>query len=73
MPVESHGLAEPPGGGAPVFHAAGGTAPGDVVCSECGYGVSMRGRLPACPMCGGRVWEDARMSGFAPPETLSPH
>jgi hypothetical protein len=26
-------------------------------CSACGYGISMTGALPACPMCRKRAWE----------------
>jgi len=27
------------------------------VGSDCGYGAVIRRALPACPMCGGTVWE----------------
>lgn len=49
----------------PVFHAEGAADAGDYTCSECGYGVSVKGRLPVCPMCRGRRWEDARTAGAA--------
>jgi rubrerythrin len=39
------------------FVAAGVTVAGRFRCAECGYGVSVRRRLPRCPMCGGGSWE----------------
>jgi hypothetical protein len=40
------------------FLAAGANAVGEFQCSSCGYGVSVRSRLPAaCPMCAGEAWE----------------
>lgn len=27
------------------------------VCSGCGYGISVGGHLPTCPMCGGDAWQ----------------
>jgi len=27
------------------------------VCSGCGYGISVGGHLPICPMCGGDAWQ----------------
>lgn len=44
------------------FLAAGTTAAGAYHCSTCGYGVTVRGDLPACPMCAGTVWEPAPWS-----------
>ena len=37
-------------------------------CLVCGYGISLRGELPACPMCQQRAWQRlpiprARMNG----------
>jgi rubrerythrin len=29
-------------------------------CVTCGYGISMSGSLPACPMCQKSVWEFTR-------------
>jgi len=26
-------------------------------CLKCGYGISLRGELPACPMCQRRAWQ----------------
>ena len=39
------------------FVPAGATAAGEFQCAECGYGVSVQSRLPACPMCAGELWE----------------
>ena len=36
-------------------------------CVACGYGISMSGALPACPMCQGSDWEPAH-TGSATPE-----
>jgi hypothetical protein len=39
--------------------AAGAAARGEFHCSGCGYGVSVRRRLPTCPMCRGTGWYPA--------------
>lgn len=39
------------------FWDAGTEAAGEFHCADCGYGVTVKTRLPACPMCAGRVWE----------------
>ena len=39
------------------FLETGATASGEFQCAECGYGVSVQSRLPACPMCAGELWE----------------
>jgi hypothetical protein len=39
------------------FWKAGSTASGEFFCADCGYGVTVQSRLPACPMCAGRAWE----------------
>ena len=39
------------------FRAAGEEAEGVFRCAECGYGATVRGALPHCPMCRSRVWE----------------
>ena len=44
------------------FHATGDRAAGQFRCTECSYGVTIRGDLPRCPMCGGEVWEEAAWS-----------
>ena len=36
-------------------------------CVTCGYGISMSGALPACPMCQNSEWEFAH-NGSATPE-----
>ena len=41
------------------FWQAGTPAKGEFSCSECGYGVTVQTKLPACPMCGGRAWEQS--------------
>jgi hypothetical protein len=46
------------------FLTAGTTAVGEYHCSGCGYGVTVRGSLPACPMCAGITWEQAAWSPF---------
>jgi rubrerythrin len=39
------------------FAMAGTDVSGEFRCSDCGYGAVIRRALPACPMCGGTVWE----------------
>jgi rubrerythrin len=39
------------------FAVAGMRAAGEFRCAECGYGAVVQRVLPACPMCGGTVWE----------------
>jgi hypothetical protein len=39
------------------FHETGTLARGEFQCSACGYGIAIRGVLPACPMCGAETWE----------------
>jgi hypothetical protein len=51
------------------FVATGAPAAGDFRCSACGYGVSVHGALPPCPMCGGTSWE-AALFAARPPEPL---
>lgn len=41
------------------FRIAGSLAAGEFRCSDCGYGAIVHHELPACPMCGGAVWERA--------------
>ena len=47
------------------FWATGTDAQGSFHCADCGYGVSVRTKLPACPMCGGRTWELSPTSPFS--------
>lgn len=30
---------------------------GEFRCAGCGYGISISGKLPRCPMCGTEAWE----------------
>jgi len=39
------------------FFATGAKVTGQYRCSDCGYGVTIRGELPVCPMCAGESWE----------------
>jgi hypothetical protein len=47
------------------FWAAGDRAKGEFHCSECGYGVAVHSRLPACPMCASTSWEQSAWSPFS--------
>ena len=44
------------------FYEAESAARGEFHCAECGYGVIVQTRLPACPMCAGRLWEQSTWS-----------
>jgi rubrerythrin len=46
------------------FLTAGTPAVGEYHCSACGYGVTVHGDLPQCPMCSGASWEPAAWSPF---------
>jgi hypothetical protein len=35
-----------------------------LMCSACGYGISVRRQAPACPMCQGTDWEPGRWRPF---------
>ena len=48
------------------FVEAASTARGEFHCADCGYGVSVQTRLPACPMCAGRTWEQSASSRITP-------
>lgn len=39
------------------FAVAGSSVAGEFRCADCGYGAVVQRVLPACPMCGGSVWE----------------
>jgi hypothetical protein len=41
------------------FAVAGARAAGEYHCAACGYGVTVHGELPACPMCAGEAWEQS--------------
>jgi hypothetical protein len=47
------------------FFAAGVRVVGAYHCSNCTYGVTVRGELPACPMCSGESWEPAAWRPFS--------
>ena len=47
--------------------AAGTAARGDFNCTGCGYGVTIRRTLPACPMCQGAEWRPATRRRTADP------
>jgi Zn finger protein HypA/HybF involved in hydrogenase expression len=50
---------------------AGQSARGDFRCADCGYGVTIRRVLPACPMCRGEDWDAWPAAGSqAPPVRL---
>ncbi len=49
------------------FVEAGSNARGEFHCADCGYGVSVSTRLPACPMCAGRTWEQSASTRLPPP------
>jgi hypothetical protein len=49
LPLDVTGFAD--------FAVAGTDVSGEFRCSDCGYGAVIRRALPACPMCGGTVWE----------------
>jgi len=46
------------------FIRAGVAVVGEYHCSGCGYGVTVRGTLPACPMCSATTWEQVAWSPF---------
>ena len=47
------------------FWATGQNVTGEFHCSECGYGVTIVRKLPPCPMCGGKAWEQSAWSPFS--------
>jgi rubredoxin len=47
-----------------VFIHAGVAVVGEYHCSGCGYGVTVRGTLPTCPMCAATTWEQVAWSPF---------
>lgn len=44
------------------FLDTGAAVRGEFQCSDCGYGVAVVRKLPLCPMCGGRSWEQSAAS-----------
>jgi len=47
------------------FVRSGVAVVGEYHCAECGYGVTVHGALPACPMCSATSWEQAAWSPFS--------
>jgi rubredoxin len=48
-----------------VFARTGTVVVGEYHCTGCGYGVTVRGPLPDCPMCAESNWEQAAWSPFS--------
>jgi rubredoxin len=48
-----------------VFVQTGVSVVGEYHCTGCGYGVTVRGPLPSCPMCAETSWEQAAWSPFS--------
>lgn len=46
------------------FLAAGVLTVGEFHCAGCGYGVTVHGTLPTCPMCSASTWEQSAWSPF---------
>jgi len=44
------------------FWDAGAAVRGEFHCADCGYGIAIVRKLPLCPMCGGRSWEQSLSS-----------
>jgi rubrerythrin len=47
------------------FLAAGVRVAGAYNCAHCGYGVTVHGPLPVCPMCARETWEAASWRPFS--------
>jgi len=47
------------------FLVEGTVAVGEYHCSSCGYGVTVHGLLPRCPMCSGTSWEQVSWRPFS--------
>jgi rubrerythrin len=46
------------------FLVTGVSAAGEYHCADCGYGVTVHGALPRCPMCSGTTWEPHAWTPF---------
>lgn len=55
---------DPQDGDSVEFLATGTAVTGAYRCADCGYGVTLRSTLPACPMCSGTTWEQAPWRPF---------
>ena len=42
-----------------------------LICSNCGYGISVRREPPACPMCQASTWEPGRWRPFTSIEDVT--
>jgi len=51
------GIDAPKSGAATAF-VAGVRVAGEFRCAGCGYGISISGELPRCPMCATEEWEE---------------
>ena len=58
-PISTHVQAPPQldDSGFADFVVTGTDVSGEFRCADCGYGAVVRRVLPACPMCGGTIWE----------------
>jgi rubrerythrin len=52
-----NGLGEPKRAAGPPVVGIDPPAVGQYRCRECGYGITVQGELPSCPMCGDEAWE----------------
>jgi lipopolysaccharide biosynthesis regulator YciM len=46
------------------FVGTGVAVVGEYHCTGCGYGVTVHGMLPPCPMCASTTWEQVAWSPF---------
>jgi rubrerythrin len=51
------------------FFSAGAAVKGEYHCSGCGYGVAVHSKLPRCPMCGSKTWEQTPWAPFTRVQT----
>jgi len=56
------GVDDPKPGRSSTVVATGSRATGQYRCADCGYGITLHGELPDCPMCGGTSWEETAWS-----------
>ena len=62
--LEGARLLEQPSDDCAEFLVEGAVVVGEYHCASCGYGVTVHGTLPRCPMCSGAAWEQASWSPF---------
>lgn len=63
MAIDERRAAPGAGDAAGLFHGLGSTRAA-YVCAGCGYGISVGGHLPTCPMCGSDAWQPERTAGL---------